>query len=89
MGSVIPGMNPNLLDEGQGGLQMTADSRAMLMQRLQASAIEAEENRPAGHVLAGNKSVVVPKPVLTRFVLLKNLFDPETLFIIFFGCLFE
>jgi len=67
------------LDDAEGGLALTAQSRANLMQRLNRNEIKTNANQPkanSGVIAATNLSV--PKIQSTECVVIKNMFDPKT-----------
>uniref|UniRef100_A0A6A7FZR4 RNA-binding protein 39 isoform X1 n=1 Tax=Hirondellea gigas TaxID=1518452 RepID=A0A6A7FZR4_9CRUS len=76
----IPGLSTTALDEGHGGMQMSANSRLMLMQRLQASApVAGQLNLPPMPMMNAMQAMVtqMPKPLTSQFCQLKNMFDPS------------
>jgi len=69
-------------DDGGGGLQLSAQGRAELMQKLQRGANlisgpDSEAARAGPSVIAAATNLAVPRIQATSCVVLKNMFDPK------------
>lgn len=73
--SSVPGAG--VLDEGHGGMAMSANSRLALMQRLQGGAGNKIDPNVSASMTMQSLLPNMPKaPQPTRFLQLKNMFDP-------------
>jgi len=64
-------------DDGGGGLRMTGESRAQLMQKLAGSRGLLPDAKASG-VISSKESLALPRMQTSTCVVIKNMFDPKT-----------